>query len=85
MSAPAAVFVSSPETHLDQERRHGLDQAMELIRAGRPGYAAFKLARSVERQNRIAGNGSIALPICAACGTVCVHASIVGRTGTEPS
>lgn len=74
----AARFASTPETHLDQERRAGIAEAMALVRQGRPGYAAFKLARSVERQNRISGNGSIAVPICAACGTVCAHVSVVG-------
>jgi hypothetical protein len=73
----AARFASTPEPYIDQERRAGIAEAMELVRQGRPGYAAFKLARSVERQNRIAGNGSIAIPICAACGTVCAHVSVV--------
>lgn len=81
-------FASPVETHLDQERRAGVNEAMALIHEGRPGYAAYRLARSVERQNRIAGNGSITVPICAACGTVCAHVSAVaprtdGNTAQE--
>ncbi len=69
----AAAFTSRPESYVDQERRAGLAAAMDALRDGRPGYALFKLARSVERQNRIAGGGTIQLPICAACGTTCIH------------
>ena len=68
-----ADFATRVETYLDQERHAGVRQAAALIREGRPGYALFKLARSVERQNRIAGGGTVAIaPLCA-CGGRCEH------------
>lgn len=69
----ADTFASRPDAYIDQERRAGLTAAMDAIRAGRPGYALFKLARSVERQNRIAGGGTVHLPVCASCGLACIH------------
>jgi hypothetical protein len=51
-------------TYVDAERRAGIQEALDLVRQGRPGYAFFKLARSVERQNRLAGNGTIAIAAC---------------------
>ena len=66
-------FTSRPETYIDHERRAGLDAAMAAIREGRPGFALYKLARSVERQNRIAGGGTIPIPVCPVCGAGCDH------------
>ena len=39
-------------------RDHGVQLATELRRAGRPGRALYEIARSVERQARIAGIGT---------------------------
>lgn len=68
----AAAFASSPETYIDQERRAGVREALELILEGEPGRAQFKLARSVQRQARIAGLGALEIPACA-CGGSCTH------------
>jgi hypothetical protein len=53
-------------TYVDAERSEGIRQALELLKArpSRPGYAFYKMARSVERQNRLAGNGTIAIAAC---------------------
>lgn len=69
----AARFASTPEPQIDQERHSGVRAAVEQLRAGRPGYALFKLARSVERQNRIAGGGTVSLGVCPGCGGLCQH------------
>jgi hypothetical protein len=61
----AAAFAATPETHIDQERRAGVRRAAELIAAGEPGRAQYVLARSVMRQNRIAGGGTVEIhPAC---------------------
>lgn len=64
MSIRPFTTVEPSSTYVDAERHAGIQEALALILAGRPGYAFFKLGRSVERQNRIAGNGSILLPGC---------------------
>jgi hypothetical protein len=69
----ASRFAAQPKPQIDQERHAGVRDALEQIRLGRPGYALFKLARSVERQNRIAGGGTISLGVCPSCGRGCVH------------
>ncbi|CAI9417210.1 hypothetical protein [Nocardioides sp. T2.26MG-1] len=66
--ANAAAFTSRPESYIDQERHDGVRKATAALREGRPGFALFLLARSVERQNRIAGGGTVQLPICPRCG-----------------
>lgn len=71
----ASRFSSKQPAYIDQERRAGLTAAMEAIRDGRPGFALFKLARSVERQGRIAGLGTHPIPVCPVCGTTCTHGS----------
>lgn len=73
----AGAFSAKPASYIDQERRSGINAAMEAIREGRPGYALFKLARSVERQNRIAGGGTVHLPVGPACGLACDHPGAV--------
>ena len=74
----AAEFASRPGTYIDAERHNGVRKAMAAIVEGRPGYALFVLARSVERQNRIAGGGTVALPICPKCGRTGRHLDEVG-------
>lgn len=69
----AAAFSSKPATYVDQERHSGVRAAVAELRAGRPGYALFKVARSVERQNRIAGGGTVHLGVCPGCGGLCHH------------
>lgn len=69
----AGTFAAQPAAYIDQERHAGVREALALIVEGRRGYALFKLARSVERQNRIAGGGTIPLPVCPACGVGCQH------------
>lgn len=71
--ANAASFASRPESYIDAERHDGVRKAMAAVLDGRPGYALFVLARSVERQNRIAGGGTMALPICPRCGRTGRH------------
>ena len=69
----ASRFASTQPEYIDQERHAGVRDAIQALREGRPGYALFKLARSVERQNRIAGGGTVSLGVCPACGALCVH------------
>lgn len=69
----AAAFAHTPESYIDQGRHDGVRKTLAAIKAGRPGYALFLLARSVERQNRIAGGGTVALGVCPACGARCTH------------
>ncbi|WP_248582573.1 hypothetical protein [Nocardioides sp. InS609-2] len=71
----AARFASTPVSSIDMERRSAVRRAVELLaeRPSRRGYALFVLVRSVERQARIAGAGSIPIePLCA-CGERCLH------------
>lgn len=69
----AATFASTPTSYIDAERHDAVRKTLAAIVEGRPGYALFLLARSVERQNRIAGGGTVALGVCPACGTRCTH------------
>ena len=66
----AADFASKPAPYIDQERHAGVREALEHILAGRPGRAQYALARSVQRQARIAGLGTPDLQVCA-CGGRC--------------
>lgn len=69
-AAPVAeIGLASPEQQADGERRARVRQAAALIRDGKRERALFELARSVERQHRILGNGPVRLPVCP-CGTV---------------
>jgi hypothetical protein len=73
----AVAFATRPESAIDAERRVSRQRALKLIGEGRPGYALFVLARSVERQNRIAGGGTVPVePLCA-CGGRCEHGQAV--------
>lgn len=67
----AEAFASQQPAAIDQERHAAVREAAALIAAGRPGYALFKLARSVERQNRIAGGGTIPIHPGCPCGGRC--------------
>lgn len=85
MSAPtvwqanAAEFASTPESYLDAERHDAVRKAVAALREGRPGYALFVMARSLERQTRIAGLGTHEVgPVCP-CGRQCP--APVGVTG----
>lgn len=55
----AAKFASTAEPCIDQERHVAVRDALQLIRSGDPVTALHSLARSVERQGRIAGCGSV--------------------------
>ena len=69
----AATFASTPEAAIDAERHASARKAAALVVDGKPGRALYELARSVERQNRIAGGGTIPVePLCA-CGGRCDH------------
>jgi hypothetical protein len=47
------------------ERKAAIGCALKLIHRGRRGYALFVLTRSVERQNRILGGGTVPVhPTC---------------------
>ncbi len=65
-------FASTADSYIAQERHSAVRRALELIKAGRPGYARFVLTRSVIRQARIAGLGDVDLPTCP-CGRDCNH------------
>lgn len=69
----AAAFTSRPESHIDQERHAGVREALGLILEGKTGLALFKLTRSVERQNRIAGGGTHPIEPSCPCGGRCTH------------
>lgn len=74
--ANATEFSSRPESYIDQERHVGVREALELILQGKPGRAQYVLARSVQRQVRIAGGGTVEIPLCA-CGGRCAHVEAV--------
>jgi len=51
------------EDHIAAERNTTRRKALDLIRDGQPGRAEYELGRSVMRQARMAGLGSIELPV----------------------
>lgn len=55
----AAAFAFTADQQVDHHRRAGIRDAIAQLRAGDADQAHQVLVRSVERQNRIAGNGSI--------------------------
>lgn len=51
----AAEFATTVEDRIDHERRAGIEKVLACLREGRRGRAHYELARSVERQARVAG------------------------------
>lgn len=66
----AEAFATQPADYIDQERHVAVRKAIDLLRAGKPGQAQYVLVRSVMRQARIAGLGSVEIPCCP-CGGRC--------------
>lgn len=71
----AEAFASQQPAAIDQERHAAVRESLALIVAGRPGKARFVLARSVMRQNRIAGGGTIPIHPGCPCGGRCPNGS----------
>lgn len=67
----AAAFATTPQSAIDQERHAAVREALDLILDGKPGRARYVLARSVMRQNRIAGGGTVTLHPRCPCGGRC--------------
>ena len=67
-SENAAQFATRAEDYINQTRRAAAREAVELISAGRPGYARFKMTRSIMHQAKVAGLGVVP-PIPCPCGT----------------
>lgn len=67
----AEAFASTQEAHVDQERHAATRRAAALVAAGRPGKALYVMVRSVERQNRILGGGTVQLHPGCPCGGRC--------------
>lgn len=55
--------LSEVDHDIEAARLEGLTRAHTYLAQGKPGRAAYELARSVEHQARIAGAGSWTLPI----------------------
>jgi hypothetical protein len=55
-------MTQAQEDAADQLRRMAVRKAIRNIYVGRPGYALFVMARSVEKQARIAGIKGCDLP-----------------------
>lgn len=70
-------FATRQASAIDAERRAGVSDAFALILKGRPDRALYELARSVERQVRMAGAGSHPIePLCP-CRGRCDHGKAV--------
>lgn len=65
-----------PETYAAQERHASTREAAREIATGHPVLAAYRMARSVERQARILGiHGVMLMPLCP-CGGRCEHEQV---------
>lgn len=61
----AAAFATTQPAAVDMERNAAVRKATALIVAGKPGRAQYELARSVVRQARMSGLGTIPIePSC---------------------
>lgn len=67
----AAAFATQQPAAIDMERRAAVRKALQLIVDGQPGRARYELARSVVRQNRIAGGGTVDIHPGCPCGGRC--------------
>lgn len=71
VSDNVAAFATTPQQAIDQERNAAREKVLRLIVEGMPGRAQYELARSVVRQARIAGLGTLEVgPVCP-CGGRC--------------
>lgn len=71
VAGPLHSEVVPHAAQVDAERAAGIRAALELIRQGRPGLARYTMTRSVMRQNRIAGGGTIDIHPTCPCGGRC--------------
>lgn len=69
---PASELRPDPvQAQVDAERACGVATAMTHLLAGNPGRARYELTRSVMRQVRIAGGGTIPIEPRCPCGGRC--------------
>lgn len=64
----ASRFATDQPHAIDMERRATITLAVQLLVDGMPGRARYELARSVMRQARMAGVGSVDLGRVCPCG-----------------
>ena len=69
----AASFATTPEQAIDAERHRGVRRALGYLTQEQPsrGRAFYELSRSVIRQARIAGLGTLDLQPACPCGGRC--------------
>ena len=64
-------FATEQPAAIDMERRAAVTLVTQLLVDGKPGRAQYELARSVMRQARIAGVGSVDIAPSCPCGRRC--------------
>ena len=67
----AAAFATTQAGAIDAERNASTRRAVALLVDGKPGRARYELARSVMRQARIAGLGTLHVDPTCPCGGRC--------------
>lgn len=75
----AAIAATTPPSAVAAERHAGVRKAVHLIVDGTPGRAHYELVRSVQRQARIAGLGTLDLQPTCPCGGRCGNGTAVAR------